>query len=59
MARLAESSRTVVGIVFLVMTLGRWLPVPFLRLVKWFCSELHPPTILEGTGARGAEDGIP
>ena len=39
MARLAESSQTVVEIVFLVMNLERWLSVPFLRFVKWFCSE--------------------
>lgn len=39
MARLAESSQTVVGIVFLVMNLERWLSVPFLRLVEWFCAE--------------------
>ena len=39
MARLAESSQTVVGIVFLVMNLERWLSIPFLRLVKWFCLE--------------------
>ena len=39
MARLAESSQTVVRIVFLVMNLEWWLSVPFLRLVKWFCSE--------------------
>ncbi len=41
MARLAESSQTVVGIVFLVINLERWLSVPFLRLVKWFCLELQ------------------
>ena len=41
MARLAESSQTVVGIVFLVMNLERWLSVPFLRFVKWFCLELQ------------------
>lgn len=41
MARLAESSQTVVGIVFLVMNLERWLSIPFLRLVKWFCLELQ------------------
>ena len=34
MTRLADSSQTVVGIVFLVMNLERWLLVPFLRLVK-------------------------
>ena len=52
MAGLAKSSQTVVGIVFLVMTLERWLPVPFLRLVKWFCLELYSPTILKWTVAR-------
>ena len=58
MARLvAESSQTVVGIVFLVMNLERWLLVPFLRLVKWFCSKLHSPTICIWAVARGAEDG--
>ena len=45
MARLAESSQTVVGIVFLVMNLERWLLVPFLRFVKWFCSELRCPAV--------------
>ena len=39
MAKLAESSQTVAGIVFLVMNLERWLSIPFLRFVKWFCSE--------------------
>lgn len=39
MARLAESSQTVVGIVFLVMNLERWLSIPFLRFLKWFCAE--------------------
>lgn len=41
MARLAESSQTTVGIVFLAMNLERWLSAPFLRLVKWFCLELQ------------------
>ena len=45
MARLAESSQTVVGIVFLVMNLERWLLVPFLRFVKRFCSELRYPAV--------------
>ena len=45
MARLAESSQTVAGIVFLVMNLERWFLVPFSRLVKWFCSELRYPAV--------------
>ena len=39
MARLAENSQTVVE--FLVMNLERWLSIPFLCFVKWFCSELQ------------------
>ncbi|MEI8185177.1 MAG: IS5 family transposase [Chlorobiaceae bacterium] len=39
MARLAESSLTVVSIVFLVMNLDRLLAVPFLRLFAWLFSE--------------------
>ena len=35
MARLAESSQTVVDIVFLVMNLERLLAAPFLRLFAW------------------------
>ena len=42
---------------FLVMNLERWLLVPFLRLVKWFCSKLHSPTICIWAVARGTEDG--
>ena len=38
MARLAESSQTVVSIVFLVMNLERLLAAPFLRLFAWLFS---------------------
>jgi len=40
MARLAESSQTVVSIIFLVMNLERLLSVHFLHLVEWLLSEL-------------------
>lgn len=40
MARLAESSQTVVSIVFLVMNLDRLLAAPFLRLFEWLLLEL-------------------
>lgn len=40
MARLAESSQTVVCIVFLVMNLDRLLSLSFLRLFEWLLSEL-------------------
>jgi len=39
-ARLAESSQTVVAIVFLVMNLDQLLAVPFLRLLEELFSEL-------------------
>ena len=39
MARLAESSLTVVSIVFLVMNLDRLLAAPLLRLFEWLFSE--------------------
>jgi hypothetical protein len=39
MTRLAESRRTVVSIIFLVMNPDRLLAAPFLRLFKWLFSE--------------------
>jgi len=40
MARLAESSLSVVSITFLVMNLDRLLAAPFLRLFEWLLLEL-------------------
>lgn len=47
MARLAESSQTVVSIVFLVMNLDRLLAVPFLHLLAELLLELSKKEICE------------